>query len=349
MGLVRLCVFGCLISVSMLAGAVQADEVNLKLLNWEEYMDPELLAEFKAESGVTVTEVFYESDEERDELLKSSNGEGYDLILVSGLMMESYVRNGWLTALPSAIKPNLTTIDSRWWKAFPAAELYAVPYFWGTLGIAYRSDLVTKPISTWKEFFNPTKELQGRLSVLNSTREATAMALKALGYSLNTRKGQAYREAMALVERQAPYVANYGVLDLNESSKLVTGDVSAAMIYSGDALMLQDLNENIEYVLPEEGGNIWVDYLSVSSRSVHKKAAWSFIEFINRPENAARQADFVYYASPNKGATALMSEEFLSNTTINPSEAALAKSEFFQKMLPRRMKELDQAFEALIN
>lgn len=348
MDLVRLCVMSCLLSLSMLGG-VQASEVNLKLLNWEEYMDPELLAEFKAESGVVVTEVFYESDEERDELLKSGNGEGYDLILVSGLMMESYVRNGWLAALPTAIKPNLTAIDSRWWQAFPAAELYAVPYFWGTLGIAYRRDLVTKPIRSWEEFFNPSKELQGRLSVLNSTRETTAMALKALGYSLNTRKGQAYRDAMSLVESQAPHVSNYGVLALNETSKLVTGEVSAAMIYSGDALMLQDLNEEIEYVLPREGGNIWVDYLTVSSRSANKEAAWRFIEFINRPEIAARQAEFVYYASPNKGATALMSEEFLSNTTINPSESALRKSEFFQKMLPRRMKELDEAFEALIN
>jgi len=342
MGFVRSCVMCCVLAMPLLACGVQAGEVSLKLLNWEEYMDPELLAEFQAESGVAVTEVFYESDEERDELLKQGNGEGYDLILVSGLMMEHYVRKGWLTALPTAIKPKLATIDARWWQAFPAAELYAVPYFWGTLGIAYRSDLVTRPISSWREFFNPSKELRGRLSVLNSTRETTAMALKALGYSLNTRKGQAYREAMALVEKQAPHVGSYGVLALTETSKLVTGEVSAAMIYSGDALMLQDLNENIEYVLPKEGGNIWVDYLTVSSRSAHKEAAWHFIEFINRPENAARQAEFVYYASPNKAATALMSDEFLSNTTINPSAAALKKSEFFQPMLPRRMKELDE-------
>jgi spermidine/putrescine transport system substrate-binding protein len=209
--------------------------------------------------------------------------------------------------------------------------------------------LVTRPITSWLQFFKPSEELQGRLGVLPSTRETTAMALKALGYSLNTRKGQAYRDAMALVEKQAPYVQSYGFPDLNESAKLVTGEVSAAMIYSGDALVLQEFNENIEYVLPKEGGNIWVDYLTVSSRSANKKAAWDFIEFINRPENAARQAEFVYYASPNKAATALMSEEFLSDTTINPSVAALKKSEFFQQMLPRRMKELDEAFEALIN
>lgn len=349
MELVRSCVMCCVLAVSMFAGGVQANEVTLKLLNWEEYMDPELLAEFHAESGVAVSEVHYESDDERDELLIQGGGEGFDLILVSGLMLERYVRNGWLSALPTEVKSQLSVIDERWWEAFPAAELYAVPYFWGTLGIAYRSDLITQPIDSWLQFFKPAQELRGRLGVLPSIRETTAMALKALGYSLNTRKGRAYREAMALVEKQVPYVKSYGFPDLNETAKLVTGEVSAAMIYSGDALALQEFNEHIEYVLPKEGGNIWVDYLTVSSRSAHKEAAWAFIEFINRPKNAARQAEFVYYASPNKAATALMTEEFLSDTTINPSVGALKKSEFFQKMLPRRMKELDETFEALIN
>jgi len=187
MDFLRSCVMCCVLAMSVLAMGVQASEVTLKLLNWEEYMDPELLAEFQAESGVTVTEVFFDSDEERDELLKTGDGEGYDLILVNGLMLERYVRKGWLSAIPITTKPKLEAIDARWWQAFPAAELYAVPYFWGTLGIAYRSDLVKRPISSWQEFFNPPKEWEGRLSVFNSTRATTGMALKALGYSLTTR------------------------------------------------------------------------------------------------------------------------------------------------------------------
>jgi spermidine/putrescine transport system substrate-binding protein len=320
----------------------------LVFLNWEDYIDPEVLADFHTETGIEVTQSYFEADEERDAHLINSEGKGYDLILVSGLMVESYVRNGWIEALPADLGEELSTIDRRWWNAFPAAEWYAVPYFWGTLGIAYRSDIVDSSIDSWMDIFQPSEQLQGKIAVLDSTRDTTGMALKALGYSLNTRKSLAFKEAITLLQAQGPHVGFYGLVDLDETSRLLSGDILAAMMFSGDALMLQDINEDIEYVLPKEGGNLWVDYITVSSSSTNKEAAWKFIKYLNKPEIAARQANFVYYAPPNNAALPLMDADFLDNKTIFPSKKALANSEFLQPLLPRYLKALDDQYQALM-
>ena len=319
----------------------------LVLLNWADYMDPELLAEFQQQTGIEVKEVYFESDEGRDALLASNQGEGYDLLLVSGLMLDSYVGQGWLSQLPKPLPASVQTIDTRWWEAFPAAKQYAVPYFWGTLGIAYRRDLVAIPITSWRQFFEPDKQLNGKLALMNSGREVLGMALKSLGYSANSLDGKAFNEALELMRRQAPAVGTYDYVDLSESSSLLSGETWAAMMYSGDALMLQEHSDDIAYVLPSEGGNIWVDYLTVSASSTNKAAAWQFIEFLNQPKIAARLADFVYYASPNRAAREHLSAEFMNDETIFPSQQALAGSEFFSEMPPRFLRKLTKSFQQL--
>jgi len=326
-----------------------AEKEPLVFLNWADYMDPELLQEFQRQTGIEVKEVYYASDEARDELLASNQGAGYDLLLVSGFMLKSYVDQGWLSPLPQPLPASIKTIDPRWLDVFPVAQSYAVPYFWGTLGIAYRSDLVATPMTSWQHFFEPDKSLVGKLTLMDSGREVVGMALKSLGYSANSTNAQALNEALALMHEQGPSVGSYSYVDLDETSSLLSGETLAAMMYSGDALMLQEHNDNIEYVLPSEGGNIWVDYLTVSSKSTNQDAAWQFVEFLNQPKIAARLAEYVYCAPPNLAAHEYLSEEFLEDATIFPSSQALASSEFFSPMPARLVRKLTKSFQQLVD
>lgn len=327
----------------------QAEVQPLVLLNWADYMDPEILAKFTKETGIEVKEVYFDSDESRNEIMASSSGKGYDLIIVNGLAIEQYSKQNWLQAIPSPAPTNFSHIDLSWSEAFPASKKYAVPFFWGTLGIAYRSDLVAEPITQWQDIFQPKEELKGRITLMNSAREVVAASLKSLGFSTNTTDKNEFQQAIKVMQQQSPYVNSYNYVDLDESSSLLTGETLAAMMYSGDALTLQEFNEHIEYVLPLEGGNVWVDYFAVSANSEQKENAWKFINFLNQPKIAAHLAEYLYYASPNKAARKLLDEEFLSDKIIFPDQSSLKNSEFFKPLPPRQLKKLTKSFQQLVN
>ena len=321
----------------------------LVFLNWADYMDPQLIADFKARTGIEVKEIYFDSDEKRDELMAVNDGKGYVLILISGLSLGTYVKQGWLSPIPQPLNAKLSQIESRWWQAFSESKQYAVPYFWGTLGIAYRTDLVSEAITSWQQLFKPSPDIKGKISMIDSAREVSAMALKSLGYSMNSHNKDEFNQALALMKKQAPSVATYNLVNLDKTSSLLSGKVVAAMMYSGDALMLQEHSDKIRYVLPKEGGNIWIDYLSVSAHSKRAKEAWQFIYFLNEAKQAASLANFVYCASPNKSAWAHLSDEFLQNPTIFPSQKSLKNSEFFSPLPARQLKKLHHNFQKIVN
>lgn len=329
------------------APAIAAEE--LVFLTWADYLDPEIVAEFQAESGIDVKFAYYESDDARDEMLTESDGRGYDLVIVNGLMLRSYAKRNWLAPIAQHPIPNLAHIESRWRTAFPASERYAVPYFWGTLGIAYRRDLVPEGFDSWKSFFEPAEKLRGKITMLKSSRDILGMALKSLGHSANTNDRNAVREAGRVLEAQRPFVRSYEYVSLNEESALVTGEVWASLAYSGDALMVQEHHEAIEYVVPAEGGNLWVDYLAVFQASPRKDLAAKFINFLNRPEIAARNAEFVYYATPNVAARQHVSAEYAMDPVIHPAADVIARSEVYRELAPRTQKTVNSLFAQLVD
>lgn len=342
-----------LVSLTLLTGwgsafALEPPPRELTMLNWSEYMDPELLAEFEQAHNVKVKEVYYESDDIRDEMLVESEGKGYDLILVNGVSLRLYHLRGWIAPVTESDMPNLKLIDPRWRTAFDAADGYAVPYFWGTLGIAYREDLVPEPLTSWKQLFDPPEALRGKIVMNLSNRDLIGMALKSLGFSANSTNPEELAAAEELLLKQQPYVKEYSYVSLNEESSMVSGEVTAAMMYSGDALMLQEVDERIAFSLPEEGGNLWVDYWVVSSASTNKTLAMEFLNFINEPENAARLAEFVYYATPNKAAEKHLPAEFFEDPVIYPPQAFLERSEFYQVLPPRTARRYNSIFANIV-
>lgn len=322
---------------------------ELSVLTWSEYIDPEVVEAFQAKTGYRLKFTYFETDETRDDYLIATDGKGYDLIMVNRYAQQTYEQRGWLTQITPDDVPNLRYIDKKWLPNGSVDHLYGVPYFWGTLGIAYREDLVSKPITRWMDLFDPSPELQGRIVMIKASRDLIGMALLALGHSVNSADPQELDEARDLLLRQKPFVKSYSYISLSEDSSLVKGTVVAAQVYSGDALMVQEYNSHIRYIVPEEGSNLWVDNWAVGKQSQNKAAAFAFINFINEPDVAAKIAEYVHYATPNKAGDKLLSEEHHSDPIINPPPDVLERSEIYQILPPRAMKKWNATFSTVVN
>lgn len=323
--------------------------VTLKVLTWSDYIDPEVVAEFEAATGIGLSFVYFETSEARDDLLIASDGAGFDLVLTNAYAMRLYQQRGWLAPVGPAEVPNLRHIDPRWLDSAPDSKGYGVPYFWGTLGIAYRADLYEKPLTRWLDLFDPPAELQGKIIMLKDTRDLIGMALLASGHSANSAEPEALAAARELLLRQKPHVKAYSYVSMNEESALVTGEIWAAQMYNGDVLMLQQYNPDIRYVVPEEGSNLWVDYWAVAAGSANKAAAFRFIDFMNEPEMAARLAEFVHYATPNQAAARLLPPEYHADPVINPPDEVLRRSEQYVLLPPRSMRAWNALFSEIIH
>lgn len=322
---------------------------QLKVLTWSDYIAPDVVADFEASTGIRLNFIHFDSDETRDDYLVGSNGTGYDLILTNGYSLRLYQQRGWVVPITRAEVPNLRHIDPKWLSGEITVPGYGVPYFWGTLGIAYRADLVGQPITRWLQLFDPAPELHGRIAMIKNTHDLIGMALRARGHSANSSDAQALAEARELLLRQKPHVKTYSYLSLNEESALVTGEVWAAQMYSGDALMLQEINPDIRYVVPEEGTNLWVDFWTVAAQSPNKEDAFKFIDFINMPEVAARNAEFVHYATPNRSANGLLPASHHEDPVINPPDAVLERSEAYELLPPRAVRAWNALFAEIVN
>ncbi|MDH4317355.1 MAG: spermidine/putrescine ABC transporter substrate-binding protein [Desulfobulbaceae bacterium] len=318
------------------------------LLNWSEYFDQEVLVDFEKEHGIKVTEAYYETDELRTEMLINSDGKGYDLILCNGVNVALYAQKKWLAPIPEKKIPNLQYVDQRWREGFPETKTYGVPFFWGTLGIAYRSDLITKPVTGWHDLFVPDDMLRGKIVMIKDSRDLIGMALKAKGYSANSTNPEELDQAKELLLYQKPFVRAYSYVSLSKQSSMVTGQTMMAMIYNGDALMLQEHEPAIKFVQPKEGGSLWCDYFLIASSSLHKEAAYTFLNYIHRPEIMARLAQYAYYASTNTKAAEYLPTDFLTNPTIYPPKEVLEKSEIFQQLPPRTVKKINSIFNLII-
>ncbi|WP_372740914.1 spermidine/putrescine ABC transporter substrate-binding protein [Neptunomonas sp.] len=321
----------------------------LTVLNWSEYIDPEVVSAFEEKYNVKVHDVYYENDDERDKFLIQTGGSGYDVGIVSGVMLETYKKKGWIDSINQQNVPNLQNIDAAKKNSHEGANGYSLPYAWGTLGIAYRADLVKKPIETWMDLFEPEAELHQKIVMIKGARELLGTALNAKGYSVNSMSKKELAEAEALLLTQKPHVFRYGHIELGAESVLATGKALATITYSSDALVLNELNPNIKYVVPKEGSTVWVDHWVVFAKSANKALAHQFLNFINEAKIAAQNAEYLYIATPNLAAAEFLSEEFLEDSIIHPHAEQLKNLEAYRQLQGRALRTRSQIYNRVLN
>ncbi|MBF0176757.1 MAG: spermidine/putrescine ABC transporter substrate-binding protein [Magnetococcales bacterium] len=330
------CVLGCGLGLLLcVAPSLAGPAEELVLLNWAEYMDKSLLAQFEQETGVHIREVFFQTEDERDGLLAQTSGVGFDVVVVQAKDIEAYARSGWLAPIEEEKIPNLAHIPNKWRTTYPETDRYAVPWQWGTFGIGYRKDLLKKEITSWMDFFRPIPEAKGRLLMLSDAMVMRTLAMKATGRSMNDFTDPSLKEAAGLLREQKPFVHTYGYLGLGEQSPLITGQYWMALLFNGDAVTLAKQNANIGFVIPKEGTLLWEDCFAILAASKRKDLAARFIHFLHQPQNAARLAEFTNYASVNDGVNPFLSAQHRGNMTIYPPQEVLDRSEFPKNPPPK--------------
>jgi len=336
--------------ITAIAADLVKPSAEITFLTWSEYISEDVVAEFENQYKAKVNFIYYESDDARDEMLVTYGADGYDLILIDSVNIPLYKQLDWITSFNVNNAPNLNHVKLPELSNLNKKDHTCAPYSWGSTGIAYRTDLVSEPITSWKQIFTPTPELQGKILMSTLSEEVVGMALKSLGYSMQSTNRQELEAARQLLLSQQPSVAGYSaVASVSHKSKLISGEVTAIVTYSGDALMLNEIEPRISYVLPEEGGAIWADFVCLSGKANNPELAHKFINFINQAEQAAANASFIYTATPNLAAEKLLPAEFLNDPIIYPDQTLVAQSETYEVLPPRTIIKHNAIMQELRN
>ena len=297
--------------------------------NWGEYLDPKVLTMFEEETGI---DVVYEEFETNEILYPkvSSGAIAYDAVCPSDYMIQRMMENGLLAEIDFDNIPNIKYIGEEYMeqsRQFDPENKYSVPYCWGTVGILYNKTMVDGPVDSWEILWD--EKYRDNILMQDSVRDAFGVALKYLGYSLNSTDLDELTEARDLLIRQKPLVQAYVIDQVRD--KMIGNEAAIGVIYSGEAIYTQKENPDLEYVVPKEGSNIWIDSWVIPKHAENKENAEKFINFLCRPDIALMNFEYITYSTPNTAAREMIEDEAVRNSEIAfPDLSALPELETFQ-------------------
>ena len=275
--------------------------------NWGEYIDPEIIDLFEEETGIDVIYEEFETNEIMYPKIQSG-AIAYDVVCPSDYMIQRMIENDLLAEINYDHIPNLKYIGDNYMKMsrqFDPENKYSVPYLWGTVGILYNKKMVDEPVDSWGILWD--KKYEDSILMQDSVRDAFAVALKYLGYSLNSTDLDELEAAKNLLIEQKPLVQAYVIDQVRD--KMIGGEAALGVIYSGEALYCQQENPDLDYVIPKEGTNIWIDSWVIPKNAKNVENAEAFINFLCRPDIAKMNFDYITYSIPNSAGQALIEEK----------------------------------------
>lgn len=307
------------------SGCSNQDQTVLNVYNWGDYIDESVIDEFEKEFNIKINYEDFATNEEMYVKIKSG-GTDYDVAFPSDYMIEKMIREDLLLKLDMNNIPNYKHIDERFKNLdFDPNNEYSVPYMWGTVGILYNQKVVNESVDSWDILWD--KKYEGQILMLDSQRDSIAVALKKLGYSMNTRNLKELEEAKEELIKQKPLLLAY-VGD--EVKDMMIGEEAAlAVVWSGDAVYMMEENEDLRYVVPKEGSNYWFDNMVIPATSNNKKEAEMFIDFMTRPEIALKNTEYIGYSTTNTETMKLLDPEVVNNEVAYPDDEVLDNCEVF--------------------
>ena len=318
-----------LLATLSVSGALAANYVNV--FNWEDYISQEAIALFEEEYkdlDLKVNYMCFTTNEDMMVQVRNSPG-AFDVVVPSDYCVERMMAEDLLQPLNFEHLPNVVkyTMPSLMNPSYDPESAHSAPYMWGTVGILYNTDMVEGEIDSWGALFDP--QYKNNVFMLDSIRDSMGIALKYLGYSMNTRNPAEIAAATQLLikQKQDGIVKAYQVDETKD--KMVVGEAALALMWSGDALYAMDLADNLAYTVPKEGSNVWVDAFVIPKTAKNVEYAELFIDFMSRPEIAQLNCEEIWYSSPNTGAIELMGDEYQNNLAINPTQDIIDRCEFF--------------------
>lgn len=324
-------------------------EDEVRVYSWSWYINPRIIDLFKKAYGVSrVVYKTFESDEEVWTKL-TTNQSGYDVIIIADTHVAEAIPDNYIQKLNKTLIPNLEYIDDKFKNAFydPGCN-YSVPYLWGTTGIGYDASLVNDTITGWEQLFDFSpggflEKYRGKITMLDDWVECFAAALKYLGYNASDTDPTHLEQAKNLLIQQKQFLKRYACADLyipSLQNPNVTG-FWISHVWNGDLYIAKEVNPNLVYVLPKEGGILWIDCMVIPTGAPHPIAAHAWINFMSDPMVSALNSIYVHYASPNKfSVQKLLPSWITSDTGMYPTDAMLAKFEIGPKIYTPEEREL---------
>ena len=323
--------FCMILLVSTLPTFAFASGGSVTVYNWEDYINPEAVKLFEEETGITVNMTYFTTNDDMMVQVRNSPS-AFDVVIPSDYCVQRLMEENLLEEIDYNNVPNLKYINPDLLNLYYDTEnKYTVPYMWGTVGICYNTTMVSEEeVQSWSVLFDDKQK--DNVFMLDSIRDSMGVALKYKGYSLNTRNPLEMNEVKELLvdQKRRGIVKAYQVDEVKD--KMVAGEAALAVMWNGDAMYSIDLNPDLDFVIPKEGSNIWVDTMLIPKGAKNKANAEAFINFMCRPDIAIMNFNEIWYSTPNMEAVAQMGEEYISNHVINPSAESLENCEYFHDM-----------------
>ena len=322
---------------------------TLSLLNWEQYLSESVIERWEAETGVKIEQVYFDSDDKRDEVLARPNHR-IDIVLTELISSDRFGERGLLDPIDQQLLPNLKHVSQRWRDSCGAR---GIPYLWGTLGIAFRADRVPVAPQSWADLLQPVRSDEPHIVMMEDHEDILAGPLLFQQSSINTSNNDELKAAFELLKRQSAAVLTYEYVITSLRNPAYLDKADMALAYSGDQRVLNEADgvdgEPWQYVVPSEGTLLWVDCLSVPAIGTQKELAYRFLNFINDPQVAALNASELGVATPNAAAKLLLPEEISQDPTIYPPEVVLQNSQVYESQPLRATQTRRRIISALIN
>lgn len=329
-----------ILTLSIFVGCSSSKKQTINVLNYGENIAEGIIEEFEKEYNVKVNYKTFD-DMETMYIEVASGKTDWDAVLVSDYMADRMIQEGLLQKINKENIPNLEQMsDSDLGQPYDVNNDYTVPYMNGTIGIIYNKDLVSEDVDSWNIMFD--EKYKNQIFVLDAQRDAIGMALKKLGYSLNSTNEKELEEAKDLLISQKDLVLKYGADEVKDL--MISGEAAIAMIWSGEGLTLADEYDNLEFVIPKEGANYWLDSWAIPSNAKNKEDAEKFINFVSEKDNAYKIAEEIGYTTPNKLAMEEQADEVKNNENAYMPEEIREKCEVYEYLPQEKLKLYDDVW-----
>ena len=293
---------------------------TLKLFTWGEYLGENVISNFEKQYGVDVIVEYFDSNEMM--FTKLQGGDSYDVIVPSDYMIQRLISEDMLQPIDKSLIPNMDVLtDGVKNLAYDPENEYSVPYFWGTVGLVYNTQNVPKELIEEQGYsILKNTDYAGKIYMYDSERDSFMVALKSLGYSMNTEDDaeieEAYNWLLELNNTMDPAYVTDEVID-----NMMNGTKDIAVVYSGDATVILDENPDMDFYLPSEGTNVWCDAMCIPANAESPALAHEFINYMLSYDAAYDNTTTVGYASTNDEVLQeVAANEYAENTAYLPRE-----------------------------
>jgi spermidine/putrescine transport system substrate-binding protein len=325
------------------------NEVVLKVYNWEDYFDKDIIKGFEESTGIKVDLETFDNEEQMFSEIQS-HLENYDVIIVSSDILSQMIEMRLLSELDLAEIPNLRNIDKRFvGRKYDPGNKYSVPYMWGITGLVVNREFIKENIDSWQSLWDV--KYKGKVALLSDSDEIMNVGLLAQGFSLNSTDSAQLELAANKLLAQGKLVSGY--FDIKTLVKKASdGEIWLAQAYNGDVMFAAQENKALEFIVPKEGSVLWVDNFVISRDVKNKKQAMMFINYMLDAKVSAMNANYLWYANCNIAAAPFTSKEIINSPVLYPPQEIFERCKLFspeggEKEKTQRIKLINKLWSRL--